>query len=112
MLLIESENMQGKVETQIEVTKDNVVFIVKVPNMSAKNLSVKVEYDILVINGRKNTVVKSTGEKRVYTFEQAFNLSEFGLSDVAKSKAVFNDGTLTVTIPASLKDIIEIPVES
>lgn len=111
MLLIESENMRGRIGTQIEVTKDATTFIVKVPDMSAKNLTVRVEYDILVINGRKNTVVKSTGEKRVYTFEQAFNLGEMGLSDVANAKAIFKDGVLTITIPSSLKDVIEIPIE-
>jgi HSP20 family protein len=100
----------------VRETKSALVFEADVPGLTAKDIEVQTEHNLLTIRGTRNAVREAESNARVHVvernvggFTRTFQLPEG--YDVAKIEAVCADGVLTIRLPkaaSALPRVIEV----
>lgn len=94
---------------EIAESKDAIVVTAELPGLSAKDVDVSIDDDVLTISGEKQEEKKEGAEdsqfylleRRYGTFRRSFTLSN--AVDADKIVADFDNGVLKVTLPKSEK---------
>lgn len=97
--------------------KDSVKFLLELPGVTADDVKLSLENDVLTIRGEKKQQAEE-GTERVHRYERSYGAFErsFALPstiDAEKVTATFQNGILTVTVPkAERARPREIPVQA
>lgn len=94
-------------DTDVVESENEIKVVAELPGMSAEQIDVSLENNILTISGEKEETRERQGEKAQYhlserrwgRFSRAFVLPREVESD--RIEAVFKDGVLTLSIPKS-----------